>query len=237
MPGEQVDTPTCGFEELEVVEPVVDTLQQTLRDAIARQLLLIEEGIPLVPRQREEVIAVDRIEELVGEGRLVQREEVRSMRDPDQLGRQVLKIQQQVPDYLRTALAATHHGDGPIGHVDRMAQVVIRVEDRVTEMWARPGRNIRHKPGSEHDVRCADHPAVESYRKSLLVDRNLTHFGAEFNIGQAAGGPLQILVEFEATDVARPVDKTVEPLAGTKECQKGVRAGRIDQRDQVLEEG
>src|SRR3981081_3678660 len=105
-----------------------------------------------------------------------------------------------------------------------MAQVVVGMENRIAEVWASPWRNIRHKPSSEHDVICAEHPTVEPYRKGLLVDGDLTHVRAEFNIGQAAGGPLQVLIEFEATDVARAIDKPVEPSASTKECQEGVRA-------------
>jgi hypothetical protein len=94
MAGQHADATTRRFQELEVVEPVVNALQQTLRYTVARQLLLGKEDVALFLTQAEEVIAVDRIEELVGEGRLVQREQVRAMRDPHQPRWQMLGIQQ-----------------------------------------------------------------------------------------------------------------------------------------------
>jgi len=90
---QQSDATPRRFQELEVVEPVVNALQQARRYAIARQFLLGEQGVALFRTEAEEIVAVNRVKELVGEGRLVQRKEVRAMRDPDQLRRQVRRIQ------------------------------------------------------------------------------------------------------------------------------------------------
>jgi len=68
MARQQADASTRRFQEFEIVEPVVDALQQALRDTVARQFLLGKEGVALFPSQGKEVIAVDRIKELVGEG-------------------------------------------------------------------------------------------------------------------------------------------------------------------------
>src|ERR1700736_4541254 len=115
------------------------------------------------------------------------------MRDPDQLGRQVRRIQQEMPDYLGTTLTASNHGDDPTGRVDGVEEVVVRMKNDITEVWLSPGRNIRDQPGPEHDVLCADRPAVDLRGKTLLIEGDLTHFGAKLNIWQAAGHPLQVL--------------------------------------------
>ena len=77
---------------------------------------------------------------------------------------------------------------------------------------------------------------VDPYGKALPIDGDLTHFGAKFNVGQAAGGPLQVSIEFLAADIAAEVDKAVEPLVGAKECQKRVLTRGIDQCHEVFQE-
>ena len=83
-------------------------------------------------------------------------------------------------------LTASNHGDDPTGRVDGMAQVVVRMENVVAEVCASPRRNIQHKSGSEHDVLRADGTAIELHGKAFLIEVDLTHFRAKFNIGQAA---------------------------------------------------
>src|SRR6202022_4469599 len=104
MARTQADATPGRFQELEVVEPVVYALQQDRRYPVARQLLLGKQGIALLRTKAEEVVAVNGVKELVGEWRLVQRKEVRAMRDPHQLCRQVGVIEQEVPDPLGAAL-------------------------------------------------------------------------------------------------------------------------------------
>ena len=43
--------------------------------------------------QREKIIAIGGVEELVGEGRLIKWKEIRAMRDPHQLGWKVRDVQ------------------------------------------------------------------------------------------------------------------------------------------------
>src|ERR1700674_260371 len=120
-----------------------------------------------------------------------------------------------MPDHLGPTLTASDDGDNPTGRVDRVEEVVVRMENDVAEVWVSPGRNIRHKPGPEHDVLRADGPAIDLHGKALLIDGDLTHFRPKLNIWEAAGHPLQVLIEFLATDPnLRPVDKPVEPLVG-----------------------
>ena len=90
---QQDDAPPSLIQKLEVVEPVVNALQQHRRYTVARQPLLGKEDFPLIRSQREKVIAIGRVEELVGERRLVQRKEIRAMRDPHQLGWKVRDVQ------------------------------------------------------------------------------------------------------------------------------------------------
>src|ERR1700674_1764680 len=141
-----------------------------------------------------------------------------------------------MPDHLGTTLTASNHGDDPTGRVDGVEEVVVRMEDDVAEVWAGPGRNIRHKPGPKDDVLCTDGPAVELDGKAVLIEGDPTHFRPKLNIWQAAGRPLQVLAELLAADPnLRPVDKPVEPLVGAKECQKGVLTRGIDQCHEVFQ--
>src|ERR1700730_7535712 len=128
MARQQSHTTPRGFQELEAIQPVVKALDQHRRYAIARQLLLREQDVALLRSKAEEVIAVNRVIELVGEGRLVQREEVSAMRAPHKLRRQLRQIQQQMPDHLGTTLAASNHGANPTGRVDGVQEVVVRME-------------------------------------------------------------------------------------------------------------
>src|SRR5207253_9044274 len=91
--GQEADVPPSRLKELEVVETVVNALQQDRRYAVARQPLLGKEDIALFRSQGEKVIAIGRVEELVGEGRLVQWKEIRAVRDPDQLGWKMRNVQ------------------------------------------------------------------------------------------------------------------------------------------------
>src|ERR1700694_2347288 len=115
-----------------------------------------------------------------------------------------------MPDDLGAALTASDDGDNPIRRVDGTETVVIRMEDLVAEEWTSPGRDIRNKPSSEHDVLGADGPASNPHGKVLLLQSDLTHFRAKFNIGQPAGHPLQVLIKFLATyPNLRAVDKPI----------------------------
>src|SRR3984893_1187179 len=141
-----------------------------------------------------------------------------------------------MPDHLGTALTASNHGDDPTGRVGGGEEVVVRIENDVTEVWGSPGRNIRNQAGPEHDVLGADGPAIDPHGKALLVEGDLTHFGAKLDIWQGAGDPLQVLIEFLATDpYLRPVDKPVEALVGPKECEKGVLTRGIDECHEVFQ--
>src|ERR1700674_285051 len=141
-----------------------------------------------------------------------------------------------MPDDLGGTLAASNDGDDPPRWVDRVAQEVVGMENDVTEVWSGPVRNVRHKAGSKHEGVCAERPAVELDGKALLGQPDLTNLRAKFDIGQAAGHPLQVLIEFLATDPSlRPVDESVKPLLGPEECHEGVRTHRVDQRDQVFQ--
>src|ERR1700730_760598 len=120
-----------------------------------------------------------------------------------------------MPDHLGTALTASNHGDDPTGRVDGVQEVVVRMENGIAQVWAGPGRNIRHKPGPQHDVPCTDGSAVDLHGKGLLTEGDPTHFRPKLNIWQAPGRPLQVLIEFLPADPnLRPVDKPVEPLVG-----------------------
>src|ERR1700674_1394656 len=129
-----------------------------------------------------------------------------------------------MPDDLGGPLAASNDGDHPPRWVDGVAQEIVRMENDVAEVWSGPVRNVRQKAGSKHDGVCAEHPAVELDGKAALRQPDLTNLRAKFDIGQAAGHPLQVLIEFLATDPSlRPADASVEPLLGPEECHEGVR--------------
>src|ERR1700730_5573007 len=141
-----------------------------------------------------------------------------------------------MPDHLGTALTASNHGDNPTGRVDGVQEVVVRMENGIAQAWAGPGRNIRHKPGPQHDVLCTDGPAVDLHGKALPIEGDLTYFRPNLNIWQAARHPLQILIELLPTDPnLRPVDKPIEPLVGAEERQKGVLTRGIDQCHEVFQ--
>src|SRR3984893_5082698 len=141
-----------------------------------------------------------------------------------------------MPDHLGPTLTAAGRGYDPTGRVDGVEEVVVRMENDVTEVWVCPGRNIRHQAGPEHDVLGADGPAVDLHRKALLVEGDPTHLGAKLDIWQAAGDPLQVLIEFLATaPYLRPCDEPVEALVGPKECQKGVLTRGIDECHKVFQ--
>src|ERR1700694_634349 len=141
-----------------------------------------------------------------------------------------------MPDHLGATLTASNHGNDPTGRVDGVEEVVVRMEDDVAEGGAGPARNIRHKPGPQHDVLCADGSAVNLHGKVLPINGDLTYFRPELDIWQAPGRPLQVLIEFLPTDPnLRPVDKPIEPLVGAKECQKGVLTRGIDQCHKVFQ--
>src|SRR3984893_4009943 len=143
-----------------------------------------------------------------------------------------------MPDDLGGTLAASNDGDDPPRWGDGVAQEIVGMENDVAEVWSGPVRNVRHKASSKHDGVCAEHPAVELDGKALLVQPDLTNLRAKFDIGQAAGHPLQVLIEFLPTDPSlRPVDKPVKPLVGAKKRHEGVRTCGIDQRDQVFQVG
>src|ERR1700674_2214599 len=143
-----------------------------------------------------------------------------------------------MPDDLGGPLAASNDGDHPPRWVDGVAQEIVGMENDVAEVWSGPVRNVRHKASSKYDGVCAEHPAVEQDGKALLVQPDLTNLRAKFDIGQAAGHPLQVLIEFLPTDPSlRPVDKSVKPLLGPEECHEGVRTRGIDQCDQVFQIG
>src|SRR6202163_5046316 len=123
-----------------------------------------------------------------------------------------------MPDDLGAALTPSDDGDNPIRRVDGAEQIVIRMEDLVAEVGASPRREIRQETGSEHDVLRADGPASDLHRKGVLPQSDLTHFRAKFDVGQPAGHPLQVLIEFLATAPnLRAVDKPIEPPMGAKE--------------------
>src|ERR1700694_1764461 len=141
-----------------------------------------------------------------------------------------------MPDHLGAALTASNDGDHPARCVDGMAQVVIRMKDFVPKEWATPRRDNRHETGSQDDVPGTERPAVELYGKAFLIESNSKHFCAKFNIGQAAGHPLQVLVEFLAAHATlRSVDEAVEPLVGSKEREKGVRARGVHESHEVFQ--
>src|ERR1700730_15770493 len=143
-----------------------------------------------------------------------------------------------MPDDLGGTLTTSNDSDDPPGRVEGVAQEVVGMENDVPEVWSGPVRNVRHKPGSKHDGLCAEQASVESDGKALLIERDGTDLRAKFDIGQAAGHPLQVLIEFLPTDPSlRPVDKPVKPLVGAKERHEGVRTCGIDQRDQVFQVG
>src|SRR5216683_1478610 len=115
-----------------------------------------------------------------------------------------------MPDHLSATLTAANDGDDPTCRVDGMDQVVVGVENVIAKVRAGPLRNARHKAGSENDILRAERPPVELDGKALLIEADLTDFRAKFDIWQAAGHPLQVLIEFLATDTSlRPVDKPV----------------------------
>src|SRR2546428_13466753 len=105
-----------------------------------------------------------------------------------------------MPDHFGATLTTSNHGDNPTRRVDGMAQVVVRMEDLVAEVWASPRLNIRHKPSPKHDVLGADGPAVDLHGKALLIEGDLAHFPAKFNLWQAACHPFPALIEFRRTD-------------------------------------
>src|ERR1700675_2747503 len=104
-----------------------------------------------------------------------------------------------MPYNLGTTLTTSDHSHTPIRHIGRMEQVVIRMEHPVADESVGPWRNMRHEPGAEHDVLGVDDPVIDLHRKALVVDRNLAYFRAKFNVGQAGGHPLQVLIEFLST--------------------------------------
>src|SRR5216683_4523714 len=115
-----------------------------------------------------------------------------------------------MPDDLGATLTAAYHGDDPARRVVGMAQVLVGMENLVAEVRLGPLRNVRHEAGSENDILRAERPPVELDGKALLIEADLTDFRAKFDIWQAAGHPLQVLIEFLATDTSlRPVDKPV----------------------------
>src|SRR5712692_1228424 len=141
-----------------------------------------------------------------------------------------------MPHHLGAALTASNDGDHTARSVDGVAQVVIRMKDFVPEEWATPRRDNRHGTGSQHDVPGSEPPAVELYGKAFVIESNSKHICAKFDIRQAAGHPLQVLVEFLATHASlRPVDEAVEPLVGSKERQKGVWTRGVHEGDEVLQ--
>src|ERR1700731_4744118 len=105
------------------------------------------------------------------------------MRDPHELRRQVREIQQEMPDHLGATLTASNYRDNPIGRVDGMEQVIVRMENVVPEMRASPRGNVRHQSGPEHDVLCTDRPAVDLQGEALPIDGGLTHLRAKLNVG------------------------------------------------------
>src|ERR1700694_578639 len=158
------------------------------------------------------------------------------MRYPHQLCRQVRDVEEQMPDHLGAALTAPDDGDHPAPCVDGMAQVVIRMKDLVPEEWATPRRDNWHETGSQHDIPGTERPAVELYGKGFVIESNSKHFCAKFDIGQAAGHPLQVLVEFLAAHASlRSVDEAVETLVGSKERQKGVRTRGVHEGHEVFQ--
>src|SRR6266851_3214823 len=122
-----------------------------------------------------------------------------------------------MPDDLGATLTAAYHGDNPARRVVGMAQVLVGMENLVAEVRLGPLRNVRHEAGSEHEVPCVERPPVELDGKALVIEADRADFRAKFNIWQAACHPLQVLIEFLATDTSlRPVDKPVSALVGTK---------------------
>src|SRR5229473_2328106 len=115
-----------------------------------------------------------------------------------------------MPDDLGATLTAAYHGDNPARRVDGMAQVFVGMENLVAEVRLGPLRNVRHEAGSEHKVPCVERPLVEPRGKGLPTEMDLTDFRAKLDVGQTPGHPLQVLIEFLATDTnLRPVDKPV----------------------------
>src|SRR2546427_571965 len=72
---EQEDAPPSLLQELEVVEPVVNALQEDRRYAIARQPLLGKEDVALFRSQREKIIAIGGGGELGCEGGIIKGKE------------------------------------------------------------------------------------------------------------------------------------------------------------------
>ena len=134
----------------------------------------------------------------------------------------MLEIQQQMPHHLGATLTASDHGDNPTGYIGGMEQVIVRMEHEVADVTASPRRNCRHESGPKHDVPGVDHPAIDVHGKHLLV-------------GQAGGHPLQVLIEFFATDRLRTVDEAVEPLMRAEECEKRVLTRGIGQCHEVFQ--
>src|ERR1700736_2930012 len=141
-----------------------------------------------------------------------------------------------MPDHLRTTLAASDHGDNPTCHVDRLAQVINRMEDLGAKIRLSPGWNVWRQACPQHEVRRVENSAVEPNRKFVGLKGNLAHLGAEFDVGQATGYPSQVLIEFFSTDtVLRAVEKVVKPLLGVKESHERVRTCGVNQRDEVFQ--
>src|SRR5437660_3129190 len=143
-----------------------------------------------------------------------------------------------MPEDLGATLTASNHRDNPTRRVDGMPQEVVGMENLVAEVRSGPVRNVRDESGAQRDGLCAEEAAVKLDGKALLVEADLTYVRAKFDVGQRAGHPLQVLIEFLPADPSLgPVDKPVEPLLGAKECHEGVRTRGIDQRDKVLQVG
>src|SRR6266852_4915186 len=141
-----------------------------------------------------------------------------------------------MPDHLGANLTVSNAGEHPARCVDGVAQVVIRMKDFVPEEWATPRRDNRDETGSQHDVPGPERPAVELYGKAFVIESNSKHLCAKFDIGQAAGHPLQVLVEFLTAHASlRPVDEAVEPLVGSKERQKRIRTRGVHEGHEVLQ--
>src|ERR1700693_6399560 len=80
-----------------------------------------------------------------------------------------------------------------------------------------------------------ERPAIDLDRKALLVDDDLAYLRAKFNVRQAAGHPVQVLIEFQATNRLGVVDKAVEPLVGPEECKKRVLTRWVYQGHEVFQ--
>src|SRR5919204_1666994 len=141
-----------------------------------------------------------------------------------------------MPDDFGATLPATDHRDRLSRDVQWMVEVVNRVEDLATEVGPSPCWNVRDQPGPEHDVRGVEDAVLEPDREGVIAQGDLEHLGAKFDIGQTAGDPPKVLIEFHAAHPRlQSVDEAVHAILGVKEGKERIWTCGIDKRDEVLQ--